>query len=258
MSTADLSKLTAIIKTFQRPKSLNRLIRSLEKHYPDMQILVADDSQQPMQRKDVNIIELPFNVGVSEGRNALLARLRTPYFLLLDDDLQLQHNSQIERLLEVVVRGDLDIAAGNLLRCKRKWGIFHARTPQPGHGTFELAGRSLTVHAGHRNEGDGFLWCDITHNFFVARTDKIRGLGGWNATLQLQEREEFFLRAHRQGIRVGFCPETTAWHWDDRPKAYLPFRSRDFSKLAVEEMGLVRLSSFDGQTIEMPGQARAA
>lgn len=257
MST-DLSKLTAIIKTFERPKSLHRLIRSLGKHYPEMPILVADDSQQPVQREDASVIQLPFNVGVSEGRNAMLARLRTPYFLLLDDDLQLQHDSHIQRLLEVVARGDLDLAAGDLLRCRKKWGLFNTRTPQPGHGTFELAGQSLTLHPGHRNEGDGFLWCDITHNFFVARTDKIRSLGGWNAALQLNEREEFFLRAHRQGIRVGFCPETTAWHWDDRPKAYLPFRSRDFSKLAVEEMGLVRFSGFEGPAIEMPRQARAA
>jgi len=258
VAASDLAELTVVIKTFQRPKLLDRTVRSVRRRYPDLRILVADDSQQPLRRKDVSVVRLPTDVGIGAGRNALLARIRTPFFLLLDDDLELPWQAQIEPLLELVAGESLDIAAGDLLQCRKVLGLFTRRRPQPGHGMFELAGDQLTLREGHRSVADGFLWCDFVHNFFIANTEKVRALGGWDAELVLDEREEFFLRAHRQGLRVGLCPEVVAWHWNLQPKGYSTYRSRDFKPLAVAKMGLAQMTDTTGRRIVAAPQSQAA
>ena len=97
-----LKNVTAIIKTFERPESLDNLIRSIRPFYPDLQIIVADDSLNPQPRSDVRYLPLDHDVGLSAGRNALLASVETPYFLLLDDDLEFTKDTRIERLTAIV------------------------------------------------------------------------------------------------------------------------------------------------------------
>src|SRR5262249_48067864 len=93
-----LSKTTIIIKTFQPPACLDRAIRSIRKYYPKVHIIVADDGFEPALRNDVEYIRLPTDVGVSAGRNALLERVKTPYFLLTDDDVEFRPQTKIEKL----------------------------------------------------------------------------------------------------------------------------------------------------------------
>ncbi|HEY2826961.1 MAG TPA: glycosyltransferase, partial [Pirellulales bacterium] len=120
-----LSQTTAIIKTFQRPKDLDRLIRSMRRYYPQLQILVGDDGFEPSPRTDVGYLRLPEDIGLSAGRNALLDRVQTPYFLLLDDDWQFIRKTQIEKLTQLVDEGELDIAAGNHIKIKRKFYFYN-------------------------------------------------------------------------------------------------------------------------------------
>ena len=39
--------VTAVVKTFERPKEFKRLIKSIRQFYPDMHIIVVDDSRKP-------------------------------------------------------------------------------------------------------------------------------------------------------------------------------------------------------------------
>ena len=82
------ANLTAIIKTFERPRALDRLIRSIRRDYPDLPIIVGDDSFHPYRRTDVEYLRLPPDIGASAGRNAMLHRVQTPLFLQLDDDFE--------------------------------------------------------------------------------------------------------------------------------------------------------------------------
>ena len=258
MSIADLSQVTAVIKTFERPKCLDRLVRSLHRHYPQMPILVGDDSFNPRPRRDVDYVKLPSDMGLSAGRNALLARVRTPYFLLLDDDLEIRRTTSLEKLLTPVAEDRLDLAAGDYLNCKKKLGLFTRRRPQPYHGTFLVEKNRMKLVAGARADGDGFQWCDLVHNFFIARTSKIRAVGGWDADLMLDEHEEFFLRAQRFGVRVGFCADVVAWHWSVRSKAYNSYRFRDFKPLAVAKMGLTEMVDYNGNVYTASRLSQAA
>lgn len=258
MPAADLAKLTAIVRNFERPKALRRLVRSIRRFYPQLRILAADDSVEPRPLKGIEQIQLPSDSGRSACQNAVLARLRTPYFLLLDNTAELHRGSRIEQLLQLVVDDHLDIAAGDVVRCQRKLLLLTKRQHRPEHGLCEIAGNHLTLRRGHRSRGEGFSWCDLVGNFYVARTNKVRTIGGWDPELRDDEREEFFVRAQRHGLRVGLAPETSIWQWHEASESRTSAREHSELGLAVAKMGLERMTDFDGRVAKAPRRAMAA
>jgi GT2 family glycosyltransferase len=244
----ELSRLTAIIKTFQRPKSLNRLIRSIHRHYPQLKIAVADDGISPSPRCDVDYLRLPVDIGLSAGRNALLNHIRTPYFLLLDDDLEFTRSTRIELLYDLVASNIVDIAAGDYYRCKRKLWLVRKRW-QPFHGNFHFHDGDIRLVAKTHAKHPKYQLCDIVHNFFVGRTADVLDLGGWDEELKLNEHVEFFVRIHQKGLRVAYCADVTARHWMERNPDYTCFRERDFTSLAAKKIGVRNVLRFDGQPI---------
>lgn len=257
MAASDVSKLTAIIRTFDRPKSLKRLVKSFRRFHPEMKILVADDGLNESSCKQTDRLRLPSEKGRAAAYNAMLARVRTPYFLLLDEHAELHRDSQLSALLELVAMDRLDVAAGSLVSCECKFWFFTRRKPMAMHGLMEIAGERLSLIAGSRSQGDGFWWCDLVGNFFIARTDRVRAMGGWDPELRDDSREEFFFRAHRHGIRVGIEPSASVWLWRDTVK---PAGSvaHDLMPLAVAKMGLSQMTDLEGRVIRPPRMARAA
>jgi len=258
VASDDLAQLTAIIPTRGNPKPLGRLRRSLKRAYPKLQVLVADDGMDSPTQGDGRSIRLPAGVGRGAACNAMLARLRTPYFLLLDEQCEIGKETQLNQLLQLVATDKLDIASGDFVGCQKRLWFFVHQKPQPGHGILELAGDQLTLQSGYRSTGEGFFWCDMVHNFFVARTEKVRAMGGWDPELKNDEREEFFVRAHRQGLRVGIVPEVTARYWNEKRATQSVEPGPDLKSLAVAKMGLVRMTELDGQIVKAPRRARAA
>jgi hypothetical protein len=254
--TADLSELTAIIPTANRPKSLRRLTKSLQKYLPGLKILVADHGVDPKLPPGADSVKVPAGVGRAAAANALLSRVRTPYFLLLDDRAELTEQTEIEPLLELLTDDKLDLAAGDFIGCQRKLYFFVSRRPQPGHGLLEFAQDQLTIRAGHRTIGDGYAWCDLVQDFFVASTSRVRSLGGWDHQLENDEREEFFVRAQRQGLRVGIASEVVAQLWNEPAESEAT--SVDRMSLAVAKMGVQRMTDLEGQTFKAPRRAMAA
>jgi hypothetical protein len=259
VSSADFSRLTAIVHTSQRPGSVDRLIKSIGWLYPQLRILVADDSPKPQPVSGADAVKVPAGAGVSAARNALLSRVRTPYFLLLEDGMELNRRSRVERLLELVATNMLDIAAGEIVACRRRFGLFTSRKPQTAHATFQFEADTIRIASNAQASrgvlAPGALSCDVTHNYFVARVDKVRAIGGWDPQLQVDERIEFFYRACRYGLKVGVCPESIVYRWDDQPAR---MAKRDFTSLAVAKMGVSRLIDAEGRTHEAAIHAHAA
>jgi len=258
VANCDLSKLTAIIRTFERPKSLRRLLKSLRRHVPELKTLVADDSIKSPGRNGPGYLRLPSEKGGAAALNALLARIRTPYFLLLDECTEWTADTELNPLFDLVAGDHLDIAAGTTITCRRKLWLIVKRTPQPTHGLFELAGDQLTLLPGHRSNGQGFQWCDFVGDCYLARTDKVRTLGGWDPELRDHYREEFFFRAHQKGLRVGVVPEVAFCQWIESPSDANGEKPRELRPLAVAKMGLAQMTTLEGRTFRAPRLARAA
>ena len=181
------NELTAIIKTFERPQELKRLIQSIRRFYPHMKIVVVDDSQVPSLLDGVQTIVMPFDSGVSAGRNRALEVVETKYTLLLDDDFVFYRKTDFHKPLQLMKEcREIDIMGGTVVNLPlykindytqaRLYPVEMDRLKPLSH----LVG-SLPVY-------------DKVANFYIARTKRLR-LVGWDDTLKRLDHADFFSRA---------------------------------------------------------------
>lgn len=78
-----------IYKSFKRQEMAKWLYRNLQQYYPRICVIIADDSSQPLdlQGDSLQVLQLPFNSSLNFGPNKALAQVKTPYVMLMDDDL---------------------------------------------------------------------------------------------------------------------------------------------------------------------------
>jgi GT2 family glycosyltransferase len=244
------SRVTAIIKTFERPRSLDRLVRSVRRHSPQLRMIVGDDSVTAYPRADVDYVRLPVDVGLAAGRNALLELVDTPYFLVLDDDIAFTAGTRIERLVQTLERHDAAVVSGDLIDCERKFPLWTRRRRQVYHGVIRREGDSLQLIPGHDSIVGEAYQCDLTPQFFLARTEMIRDLGGWFAPLKMDAHQELFLRLKEQRLRVLHRTDVWAEHWQEEPLVYAAFRARDYAPIMASRHGLRRITDFAGKERE--------
>jgi GT2 family glycosyltransferase len=240
------SQVTAIIKTFERPRSLDRLVRSIHRHSPQLHVLVGDDSVTAYPRSDVDYVRLPVDIGLAAGRNDLLERVDTPYLLVLDDDIAFTAGTRIERLVQTLERHDAAVVSGDLVDCERKFPLWTRRRRQVYHGVIRREGDTLRLIPGHDSIVGEAYQCDFTPQFFLARTDVIRRLGGWFAPLKRDAHQELFLRLKEAGLRVLHRTDVWAEHWQEDPLVYAAFRARDYAPIMASRHGLRRITDFAG------------
>ncbi len=262
MSAGKLPQLTAIVSAFGQPRCLTRLLKSLRHYQPGLRVLVATDRAEPKKIDGCEWVRLSTDTGLAASRNALLARVRTPYFLQMEDGMQLHGRTDIEQLAQDIVREDFDLLAGDVVECQRKL-FFTKRKPRPQHGNFVVSPGNemrLELHRGGREVSVGLLDCDLVHDFFIARTDRVRAMGGWDPELKNVASEEFFFRAQGHGLRVGMCPNVTIWRWNQPASKRTDDRSAKLLALAVEKMGFSSMVDFAGieTTVEVVRSAQAA
>jgi len=220
---------TFIIKTLLRPRCVHRLIDSIISTFPRAQILVADDSPVPISRKGIKVFHLPNDCGVSFGRNYLVDRVDTPFFVCCDDDVILTHNTQLNKLLKPL-RGNTFDLVGSYYVTENVRFVWE--------GIFERFGDVLTFRAGNHGEVDDIYRYDMCHNFFVANTSKVQAVR-WDDELKVGEHTDFFLRALGK-LRVGVDPQTSILHQPETNPEYETFRARldEYRPLFMKKHGL--------------------
>jgi GT2 family glycosyltransferase len=200
-----LDKVTVVIKAFERPEELNTLLKGLRCKYPRLRIHVCDDGRSPTKNPfaDETII-LPFDSGISAGRNALLKSVTTPYFILMDDDFIVYEETCLERLIEL-----MEISGLNLIG-----GAVHE---PPVYEKFQCCHIQQKVNVLIRRKvkqselRDGVLRCDMVRNFFIASTKDVIRTGGWDEELKQGEHIPFFLHIYGK-LSVGYTPEVGVLH----------------------------------------------
>ena len=208
-------KITAIIKTFERPECLDTLIKSIKKYYPNLPIIVADDSKSPKSREDVDYHIIPFDSGVTKGRNYLVEQVKTPYVLVLDDDYCFIRETRLEKLLYVLENSDVDIIGG-------KW--IWKKQVHSYHGKLLCENGVLRITKESYGETSGFKLYDIVHNFFLARTDTLKRYP-WDERIKVIDHEDYFL-THKNKIKVALHSEVFIYHNQFRSKSYNQYRNR--------------------------------
>ena len=187
-----VDEVTFIFKSFERQGMAKRLYRSIQRYYPGVRIIIADDSRKPLKLDGPEIIQFPFNSGLSKGIQACLDRVQTPYTIHMDDDMLLTPLTRWEdelRFHEQHPEFDLCAVQGRTPRLSSPRDIAApyfsitmdtARQPQ----RFPV-GLSLDAH--HYTAAK-------TPNYFLVRTEAYRQVG-YDENIRMIDHHEFFFRA---------------------------------------------------------------
>lgn len=201
--------ITALIKTFRRPKSLQLLLESIRQFFPDLRVVIVDDSPIPLNDTNlgnhVQYIHTDYDIGLSAGRNFGLDFIQTKYVLLLDDDFLFTPRTQIGKMYDVLEKTDFSLVGGTLL----DYGYVSRRF----HGCFGEKDGVLQLNI-ETNKGFAFGYplYDFVLNFFMGKTSHIKQVL-WDEDLKLGEHEDFFLRFVQKGYKVTALPSVVAEHY---------------------------------------------
>lgn len=201
----DYSDVTAVIKTFERPHKLQRLLKSIRRTFPDLKIIIVDDSKEPIILKDKNIqlITLPFDSGVSAGRAAGLEEVKTTYVINLDDDFIFSRKTNLVRAIKYLEKNkNVDLVAGEVTYLP-----YYIRFDYTIH---KLMDYSVNPVYEKGTVIDGLAVFEKCANFFVARTEKLKYVG-WDVDLKRLDHADFFTRA-RGKITTVFDPDIELLH----------------------------------------------
>lgn len=227
-----MTDVTFGIKTFQRPACCARLVDSIRKFYPKARILVADDGKTPKATTAAtHYFKLPFDVGLSAGRNHLVERADTEFFLLLDDDFVFTKTTKIERLVELLQGRVAHLMGGAIWEPHRE--AFRANTriftwPEADVLQVKWGAYDTQAHAKLR-----WTRADMIGNFFLARTIMLLDVP-WDPEFKIEhEHLDFFLRLHRAGYGVGHTDSVTIDHCPERTREYRTYRFRQMRANAL-------------------------
>ena len=242
-----LDELTFIVKAFERPDCLRRLLKSLGDVYPGANVIVIDDSMAALLPGDeasalAQLHELNFtyvrtehDIGLAAGRNRLVDLVRTPYAALLDDDSILDGTENIMHLVTALEAGGFDIAGGCVRNPKYgpgwSYSLSHTGdrlviTPDVVCAAGEPASRPPDF-----DTTEVACWkSSLILNFFVGRVEALRDRVRWDPRLKLGEHEDFFLRAQKNGLSVALCRGISVLndHSCDASVVYATSRARVF------------------------------
>ena len=206
--------VTICIKSFNRQRKIKRLYRSIRKYYPNIRILIADDSKVPLKLPGAEIIYLPFNSGLPQGMIAALDRVQTPYHIRLDDDMLFVPRTHFPELLRLLQKhNEVDMAAVTCeippMKCVRDYLRINM-------------GKPMIIPVGTKI-GNCIVAAKVP-NCFIARTESVR-MVGYDPNIRLMDHQEFFFRAAGKIVAV-IDPTSYILHchnpFDWR---YKPFRS---------------------------------
>lgn len=196
--------VSVIIPTYNYAQFLPEAVHSVLRQRAnnlDVEIIVVDDGStdntqdvaRQMQRDIVYVRQE--NQGLAAARNTGLRAARGDYVAFLDaDDLYIENTlpSQIRVFVE---QPQLDMV---ICRCLDK----HDGTVPPVMSLWPLFNSHWSVHACHGNLAP--VHCYLT------RMDMVRRVGMFDTNLRACEDQDFWLRCHGLGCRIGVNPQGVA------------------------------------------------
>lgn len=245
------SLVTVAIKTFERMDKAMQLVESINRNHPGVRVIVGDDGRgadkmEGGDKRGFHFVPLPYDVGLSQGRNILVKLVQTPYVLFLDDDFIVQEPNSLLLLLHELHSGKHDIVAAKSPRCDTDYSGKMRIIRSRAGGTKLLLTPQRDKVAGSTCER-----VDIVPNLFLAPAKLFQQDGlRWNRHLKLGEHEEFFMTVKRRGLRVATCPEASFDHWQtpegQQTAEYRKMRERvwQFLEQFLRQRGLTELIAF--------------
>lgn len=163
---------TVIYKSFDRKNMAKQLYKNLQDYYPGIKIIIADDSSVPfdLQGETLEVIQLPFNSGLSYGLNRALEKVKTPYVMRMDDELLTQRTFLGDQIYFLKNHPEIDLIGFCILTSIR------CENPDKEISTFtkfNMAGapKPLKIPRMTQIDGNHFVMGKVP-NIYVPRTEK--------------------------------------------------------------------------------------
>lgn len=122
--TKVVDNVTFIYKSFERQNMAKKMYKNIQSFYPGAKVIIADDSLHPLKINDkyhsLQIIQLPFNSGLSVGLNKALEQVKTPFVMRMDDDELLTLKSSIGKEIDFLKEHiEIDLVGFGVLSAPR-------------------------------------------------------------------------------------------------------------------------------------------
>lgn len=232
-------KVTLIVKTFERPRCISRLIYSIKIMYPNLRVIVADDSRKFNTIAGIEYLRMSYDSGVSAGRNLALSKVDTPYVVTLDDDFVFNHQTKLERWLDILEKTNLDLIGGNV-------------DGHPNyHASLHIINDALVFKPKPVRHEDGFALWNIVLQFWMGRTDKIKEIGGWDDEFKTVDHIIFFARSIGK-IKIGHCSDVGIGHMPIQDPEYYKHRNGRMQKylcLLMDRLDVKKVIDVHGRTL---------
>ena len=239
-----MKNTTAIIINFLREPYLFECLRSLKEKYPNINILVGENGEYTDDKKkkiesysNTTYVKIGFDAGVCVARNKLVAMVKTKYVLVGDDDFSYYEKSDLQRMeLFLDEHKEFDLIGGRIVEggAIKNYQGFIQRFDD--HFVYKKLDLDLKTFKKCNETNLLYKECDLTFNFFIARTETLENTL-WDEKIKVSyEHSTFFIDYGMKGYKVAFTPNITVIH---KPKleekvigleVYSNFRSRKSDK----------------------------
>jgi len=211
-----------------RDNKMKDCVESIRQHYPDewVRIYIADQNESiseetqnyyaELQAKGHVIVKVPYNSGLSYGRNTLVNQVKEPYLMIIDDDFKFTQKTDLT-LLKNILESDenIGICGAKLLGQDPylAWiyynpvlkKIFKIRTNYAPHPVFK------TTQYPYRPFETAYEYSDIVLNCFLGKTEVFKDFQ-WDNNLLLCEHTDMFMRLKDTKWRVVYTTEVECEH----------------------------------------------
>jgi len=232
-------QVTLIIKTFERPQCINRLVYTIRMMYPNLRIIVADDSKESKLITGVEHLRMEYDSGVSAGRNLALSKVDTQYVVTLDDDFIFNERTKLESWLSILQNNNLDIIGGNVDGHPNYYASLHVEN------------HSLIFRPQPVGQEGGFPLWNIVLQFWMGKTDKIKEIGGWDDEFKTVDHIMFFARSIGK-LRIGHCSDVGVGHGPIQDPNYYKHRNGRMQKylcLLMDKLDVKKVIDVHGKTL---------
>ncbi|VVB52770.1 Uncharacterised protein [uncultured archaeon] len=237
-----MSDVTIGVTAFLRYPRLVQALKGIAHFFPECQSIVASDGNENIPSHKGTSIHMVFDSGLCAKRNAIVGCTKTKYLLMCSDDYEFASaRSGVEKMKAVLDRhAALDVAGGRVNgRLYEGFLDYH-----PGSHIREIRLRE------NYNYNVEFYRCDITANYFLARTNRLLP---WPEELKIGgEHAYWFLKMKQAGALTCYVPDAnidTQQHAETPDPAYVAYRRRAYEghRRMKEMLDIKTYVDFDGR-----------
>jgi len=206
--TGEPASCAVVIPTHERRTQLFALLGSLATHAGSRlaEVVVVDDSRVPTLRRedfpglDLHVVRLEERTFISHARNVGLARVRSEFVYVVDDDNVCDPTTLPHPLAGLVGHRTVAALMPSVLYHRRPDLVWVYSTPfRPGRWAFELVGRNRPRDPALE---DRWLPTDALPNAAVFRRDALASIGGYDERLPVSSTADLCQRLKSAGWAV--------------------------------------------------------